>query len=821
MPSQFQSEKEVEPASASASLLRESSLRAKISPPGASRLGFADRYNPQPSVTDPPKHQKVKGTNGKDSVIKKRGNTMEATVQTLQAPVWNDRPNVRKPVVEANPEPSPNRLPKKKTKLDATGQMQIRSAKVTKPGVEKSSRKAQKGSASKKTKKTRPSTLSILLTDGEASPAAKAPSELNLNLATTRRANWTPVKDTEDCSHKIDAAAAGVSSVRFDKKQASSTGGFERLLSEFGFSAPDDIAIVASETVEPLNRDAVAKKRKIELVTGLTSAPLAETSKRSKSPKKKPQTITEKATAPFVPTEPLAEPTTQSLLQYFDTPLPAQRLGPGAAVQSLSASPWKRLPKPKKVSSKAKESTKNLPVLLSPETAMKKARGQELVFGTSSQLAREESPTFLRDLQQAIKESESMDVKVTSQGKLSNAFIPPSLSHRMSSSIVLSPSRGLWSAAARDFDDSVLEAEVVDLSRTPRHAAINETDHLPAARSFREHKSVPGEASDKTAYRKGIISNLTIEKKGVDGVSGNRLPISVAEKTLGKRQKPKTPPEKRVLTGSASNTVPNYKGFSDTQLRNEIASYGFKPVKKREAMVSLLEKCWESMKNVALQELSSNVSLAPPAAQAVSIKMPNGHSLERKKKKTKRPTTPTNAPTGTSNVISPKKPRGRPRKDSSSRASSPKRAAKATPPTEAINLDLEDDIHDSASPTPSPPRRRNPSKPATELPLSPSREASVIEDKSAHDSPLMASITKAITTFPPTNDPKDLTWYEKILIYEPIVIEDLALWLNKEGLGRVGEDDEVGVDLVKKWCEGNSVCNLWRENLRGGQRSRW
>jgi len=57
-------------------------------------------------------------------------------------------------------------------------------------------------------------------------------------------------------------------------------------------------------------------------------------------------------------------------------------------------------------------------------------------------------------------------------------------------------------------------------------------------------------------------------------------------------------------------------------------------------------------------------------------------------------------------------------------------------------------------------------------------------------------------------------------MYDPIVLEDLAYWLNTEGLGWGGVDEEVGPGVVKAWCEGKSVCCLWRENLRGGARAR-
>ena len=58
-------------------------------------------------------------------------------------------------------------------------------------------------------------------------------------------------------------------------------------------------------------------------------------------------------------------------------------------------------------------------------------------------------------------------------------------------------------------------------------------------------------------------------------------------------------------------------------------------------------------------------------------------------------------------------------------------------------------------------------------------------------------------------------------MYDAIVLEDLATWLNTVGLGRVGVDEEIHALEVRSWCEANSVCCLWKENLRGGKRGRY
>jgi hypothetical protein len=59
-----------------------------------------------------------------------------------------------------------------------------------------------------------------------------------------------------------------------------------------------------------------------------------------------------------------------------------------------------------------------------------------------------------------------------------------------------------------------------------------------------------------------------------------------------------------------------------------------------------------------------------------------------------------------------------------------------------------------------------------------------------------------------------------MLLYDPIIVEDLTLWLNLGQLGKVGHDGEVSPAAVKKWCESRSICCLWKVNLRGKERKR-
>jgi hypothetical protein len=60
-------------------------------------------------------------------------------------------------------------------------------------------------------------------------------------------------------------------------------------------------------------------------------------------------------------------------------------------------------------------------------------------------------------------------------------------------------------------------------------------------------------------------------------------------------------------------------------------------------------------------------------------------------------------------------------------------------------------------------------------------------------------------------------------MYDPIVLEDLATWLNTEGLDRIGEDREVSAGDVREWCENEGICCCWKKGLdmAGGSRGAW
>ena len=585
--------------------------------------------------------------------------------------------------------------------------------------------------------------------------------------------------------------------------------------------------------------------------------------KRSKPTKKKPQTITEKATAPFNNEGPAAAST---LFQYFPAPAPnadAENQSADLTNQeqpSKSARRKTSLKAPAKTKAKtttAKKQTPKAPILLSPESALKTASNQKLLFGTSSQLAREESPTFIRDLQQAIKASELIQEPTSFAESGSDAASAKSGSSTGSGMLLHAASRNLWSVAARDSQGTLLDAEVVNL--------VDDGDSLAVmADGMRQPEMrVPVEEEEDCASPKSVpttrgadlvdfvdlprgAGSQRPENRSIEDTSlclQPSIPRSVAEAALRQRPRSRSPGKKGPKSKAKKDDPtqkPDFQGFSTNKLAKDMASYGFKPIKNREQMITLLEKCWEGKTRMALQSLPSNANLSNLGPTAVAAEDSKAPSPAMKRGRPAIVKAIVAAPKYAGGEAPPSKPRGRPRKttSTSTTAISPHKVvqqkapvvAAAAPtrprtPTKAKSkapASTIEEIEDSDPPlTPSPPRRSSPTTPRALKLTRPSTEQTPQLTLGAGQLHLFNKITEAITTFPPTHNPKNLTWHEKILMYDPVVLEDLAAWLNTEGLGRVGVDEEVGAAAVRAWCEEKSICCLWTENLRGGARARY
>ena len=478
--------------------------------------------------------------------------------------------------------------------------------------------------------------------------------------------------------------------------------------------------------------------------------------------------------------------------------------------------------------------------VLSPEAAVKSLEDQDLMFGTCSQLEREDSPTALRDMQTAINASEDcMDPGNFGKG----------ISSRTTVSRFKAP-RNLWSEASRDLDGALAQAEVLDL--------VDECDFSQISpRKDHDPRVINGKERTKSAIVDPQSHNVS-EDKISKPKDNPRKQISQSINNDGRKQKESSP--------SAAETrpeMPQYSGLTDAQLSKQISTYGFKPVKGRQKMIELLQKCWESKHGVNAKPNSdsrqrSSKSNSTEDGTSGRTNSSNQESSSKPKNKLQQSANFANAPANPS----------RPLRQGSSRPpsrSSRKRAElspnpqepKAAPQQKFSLADVEEieDSEDEALPSPS--RLQSQSNHGSHMertssqflpissmtPSTPSRTAlnnkpqakpvttTIVldscdeeEDDDYDDDDgilpdLAMQISNAVRAQPAIpvsasvgGSLKRLRWQEKILMYDPIILEDFATWLNTEGLGLVAEDREVGVGFLREWCETKGICCCYKKD---------
>ena len=764
---------------------------------------------------------------------------------------------------------------------------------------------------------------------------------LHLEPAANRRVDWTPPSQKQSTFIPIDPDGTTVNDVNSSAGDDGQAAVFKNLLENYGCSEqPLRDSVV---TISDGDSSFLKKRKLIEFVNihdasrSVSPAPAASPTKQ-KALKKKPRTITGLATAAYRPATQI-EPVlpTESTLDGLPS-------GPEGMENTETSNKGKAKPparkKPAKKSKKKAPPPK--PILLSPSTALMQVSKQDFVFGTSSQLVREQSPSLLRDIQSAIQNSTETEIA---------DFATP----LNSDSIETSEQRQkLWEAAARDTDGQLFDAEIIDLvSGPPRHLSVDNGDDpfgyfnaeseqrpvlsgapSPHGNSFETLSDIlPSSPVKPNASKKPAASwagkMQTETQPPVDPRDGDsfetlsdifpspaKQPLEIIDDNSSFSssqisvstdiQRPDATSALETQESSVQPSVtaasqlrrttsdvapqeqasrPTYELYSDAQLSKEITSYGFKAVKRRTAMITLLDQCWRSKnhggpahaRTIATSAGSSEASTIaaqgtaspkrprgrprknsavlsesqdpPPSAQPTeSPKRPRGRP--RKGSTGLRSASPTRTeptPSGQS-PTSPKRPRGRPRKDSTSQSRTPSPVkTKARASRKASKAPV--------PPHPStPPRKPTIPKTVVEIPDSESENESILSP-SASSSPeqtfspparvdlsvsmeedselsltvmpddkqtvLFDRITQAVTSAPRSTDPTNPSWYEKILLYDPLVLEDLTSWLNSGQLTRVGHDGEISPGEVKKWCEANSICCLWRVNLRGKERKRF
>lgn len=700
---------------------------------------------------------------------------------------------------------------------------------------------------------------------------------INLEPAIQRRRDWTPPReDTRSEPLPTPLAPSGTNPINTSPGPPSSER--EPLREDVFKNLHDAYAHKGTDQPEcaPTNPQPIilGKRKVIEMTsTGQPSkqTPCEVSPIKQKAPKKKPRTITELATAAYAPkpVEPPEDPLKEdSILEYFDV----DRKG-----NVSKTTTGKGKGKATKVTKK--KAPPKQPVLLSPKAARRQSDRQDFVFGTSSQLVREESPAFLRDLQAALRASNIITEE--------NARPVEGLSR--ASDLALKSSKqgeGLWSVSARDEDGEVVDMAVIDFEGSPfpdddAVAILDPWKDLPqlpeasgtetetAEPSLIEIESMPV-ALSKTSSQPSIPKShffLTQPKATINtaaavaAADSSDLPLRESYPLITDllQEGDAPPPSNQEQSQEAirqtspgmprkvQKTRPNYELFTDAKLAKEVSSFGFKPVKTRSGMLALLSQCWESKNRAPITAASFSTSARSPSPKGKKT-VPATGSVATTSSAPKKPrartkkapavaTSDSAVATGGENAASPPKKRGRPRKDTSATAgpsttttmapppkaqpavSTPKRRKTASKPkAETMDSDVESD--DSAGLTSPEKIFTSPGGGAVDMSINEDTEMSLDLSPTAQQSALFSHITRAVTSAPRTTDPQNPSWHEKMLMYDPIILEDLTAWLNEGQLTRVGYDGEAAPTDVKKWCESKSVCCLWRGTRRGKERKR-
>ncbi|KAI6370136.1 5'-flap endonuclease [Pyricularia grisea] len=696
----------------------------------------------------------------------------------------------------------------------------------------------------------------------------------NLEPAVARRLDWTPPRETKTGDLCPDSSNAKEVSSTLDNTLSSAPAAiqdvFLTLQDKFAFPVEEVTRrtnLPGQELAPPLE---VIKKRKVIQLVGPPNdsvIPNQTSPVKSKAPKKKPRTITDLATAAY---------TTEGK----DSNVPSKKgsiktylEGQGEQVFQ-HCHPDSRLRKPER---KRKPKGRGQ-VLLSPLSAIDQSARQDFVFGTSSQLAQEQSPTFLRDLHAALKQSNDFS---------DDPFASP---------IIAAPEgRKLWTAGARGEEGDLMNIEVIDLVDSPafpddpdaivradmqkspsrsepkgdknrRISMVNldssEIEILEPHASDLESTNLTGHTSKTQTSKFRHFASATPPRSAKITMapiseSTSEPPVTPSDDDPDNEPPPSNqqayqmpPPPRPVVPEDTAILRPNYEVMTDTQLSKQVSNYGFKSVKKRSAMIALLNQCWES--KAGATPAAGQSSAYATTSRTSAPRGPRGKTSTAAAAAKSSPKRPRGRPRKNSAgasvdvasveaAIPVKRPPGRPKKNVQGESSpnivqnisasmpptavaavqTPRRRKKAATQQTVEILDSDDEARLSPSPSLSPdPVFSSPDKENVDVSIGEDTIMSLAAHPTAQQAELFTCITRAVKSAPRSTDPDKPSWHEKMLMYDPIVLEDLAAWLNAGQLDRVGYDGEVAPTDVKMWCESKSVCCLWRMSYRGKERKR-
>ena len=251
-----------------------------------------------------------------------------------------------------------------------------------------------------------------------------------------------------------------------------------------------------------------------------------------------------------------------------------------------------------KLKGKPRKGRNNKPDLMSPESAMKAVQAQEAVFGSASQLVQEETELPQPQAEPAwTQQTQTMSIESTTPrtGRGTARFVR---------------TRNLWGVAARDEDNALLHVDRVDMFNTPdMRIAFAGKDAL-----LQPHCTSNGYRSPTKSAFQGVVDVDDFDSPLLSIQSTRQIPAgrrsfhtSTTARTpsrLANNVDQTRPKEEEAEAEDAGHRAaakksksasekPSYEGLTIHDLQKQISSFGFKPVKKREKMIQLLEQCWE------------------------------------------------------------------------------------------------------------------------------------------------------------------------------------------------------------------------------------
>jgi hypothetical protein len=575
------------------------------------------------------------------------------------------------------------------------------------------------------------------------------------------------------------------------------------------------------------------------------AAPRNSSPDKGKAPKKKPRTITDIATEQYQPRNAQTDPSDVAS-EFFQSRTTVTKVPLKDASEMMDVVPSKKMPrkrstarqdsekggsraKSKKPSAKSAAKPKAVTEkLLSPDTALMRMKKQDILFGTSSQLALEESPTMVRQLQHALKESEA-----DADRSINQRLFPPPRWPKLDKT---TGKRSLWDASSRDVEGGLLEqmedVYIPEFDRTQDFPLLMDGTHdeLPA------------------------VPALIVDVDSVDPSTE----VVILSDTL-------TPPR---ITARVPEAVPDTDPKIEDHATMDSAFVDIDDFYSQPPPSNQHVESQDSFADIDdLLPASAPFITAPPPKLKPSTSITATGSP---KKRRGRPPKSQSAIATTSNESAPATKRDNEKYRAEKATSAPPATPKGSGRFIDIDeiLDSEDEVMQTLSPTP--PRTHNfaNSQPLPLVLTSPTRAKSTKSKSdvdpnvvSVHNIPsnhlewtgikgnVFSSITAHILSLPPSTDPKKPTWHEKILMYDPIVLEEFTSYLNTNtdvrtwrratkiqtkawnkqlkvtGAEEVfvfdGGDEMLAVKKeleawqVQAWCESMSVCCIWSKEGRG------